>query len=231
MISLNAFVSLKHFSILTCNNYFIIPAISCHSLPKPQFGIILPPKCVVEKSFVGDRCILHCSPGYILSNKRIAVCQKNQTWSITESYDCVRNYNPEIFIKCPQNTTIMLTTEQKEIFVRLERPRSNVNQLQVKVFPTWARNLDLHLDLGVHKINFRAYTEDFTKFVSCTTIINVKSLEPPRNVFCPQSIEIILGMHEYGRTVVWKEPIFEDNNSIKKIYKSKVSIYIFDTHS
>lgn len=173
----------------------------------------------------GERCILHCFPGYIPANKRVSICHSHETWSTAKGIDCVKIKNPEIFIKCPQNTTIMLRSNQKDIYVRLERPKSNVNPTQIKAFPSWAQNLDVQLELGVHKINFRAYTIDFTKFVSCSTVITVRPLQPPKKVYCPSSLEVILGMNEVGRNVVWKEPIFEDGGTnIKNIYKSKVSI-------
>lgn len=117
----------------------------------------------------------------------------------------------------------MLRVNQKQIYAQLERPKSNVNPSHIKVFPSWAQNLNVQLGLGVHKIEFRAYTNDFMKFSSCSTVITVKPQEPTKNVFCPRSIEIILGMNEIGKTVVWKDPIFEDSTQIKKIYKSKVS--------
>lgn len=118
----------------------------------------------------------------------------------------------------------MIRNNQKNIVVRLERPKSNVKPTQIKAFPSWAQNSDVQLELGVHRINFKAYSEDFTKFVSCNTVITVKPLEHPKIIFCPPSIEITLGVNEIGKSVAWEEPIFEGNANIKTILKSKVSI-------
>lgn len=230
MISRSASVSFYKTIFFYYNFHFLV-AISCHPLPRPQFGTILPSRCVSGRSLVGERCILHCSTGYIAANKKVSICQMSGTWSTTRDIDCVRTKKPEIYIKCPQNTTIMLRTNQKQIYVRLERPKSNANPSQIKVFPSWAQNLNVQLGLGVHKIEFRAYTDDFMKFSLCSTVITVKPLEPPKIVFCPRSIEVVLGMNEIGKTVAWKDPIFDNSTNIKKIYKSKVSIRSINTNN
>lgn len=205
--------------------YFYFTAFSCASISKPRFGIILPSKCVSERSLVGERCILHCLPGYIPSHKRVLICDSNQTWSDGNDIDCVKINNPELFIKCPRDTTIMLRTDQKHVHVRLENPKSNMNSANIKSFPPWAQNGNVQLELGIHKIDFRAYTYDFKKYVTCSTVITVKAPEPPKIIFCPQSFEVDLDANEIGKSVAWKEPIFESNATIKKIFKSKVSIW------
>ncbi|KAL5282506.1 FBN2 family protein [Megaselia abdita] len=197
--------------------------LSCTSLPKPRFGIILPAKCQSENNLVGEKCNLHCLPGYTQPNKSVAICTSNETWSVVEDFDCLKIIDSELFIKCPQNTTIMLRKNQKDIYVRLERAKSNVNAKHIKAFPSWAQNVVVKLQSGIHKVNFRAYTDDFATFVSCNTIITVKALEPPKFGFCPRNFEVILGINQSGKSVFWKEPIFEDSSNIKNIYKSKSS--------
>lgn len=146
-------------------------------------------------------------------------------WSTFEDeIECVKTVNPDISIKCPKNTTIILKANQNDVFVQLENPKSNVRSSRIKVFPRWAQSLRVHLEAGVHKINFRAYSDNFTRYASCTTTITVRLAEPPKILFCPQSFEVALDKNEIGKSVFWDEPQFSRNNTLTSIQKSKVSI-------
>lgn len=171
----------------------------------------------------GEICNLNCLPGYISVQGNRALCNVDGTWTVNE-LNCIKQHEIQEnkYIKCPRNTTIILGSEESHVHVRLENPKTNSKI--VRIYPKWARQLNMQLGLGVHVINFKAFTDDKKQFVMCDTKITVKREEPPKIIFCPQNIETYLLDNELGRSMFWKEPIFLDKTGIKSIYKSKVSI-------
>lgn len=86
---------------------------------------------MVGNTFPGERCLLHCEPGFRPADRKIAVCDPQRNWSPTSKLDCVSD-TPEKdevkpFIKCPQDTTIVLPADQETVYIKLEQPITNVN--------------------------------------------------------------------------------------------------------
>ena len=111
---------------------------SCPRIPKPEYGTILPANCLLGKIFTGERCLLHCPTGFVAVGKRAAICNADQTWSTNSTLDCTPAKPPlrsEIsssrpFIKCPQDTILILPVGQKTVFIRLEQPKTNVDYIK-----------------------------------------------------------------------------------------------------
>lgn len=138
------------------------------------------------------------------------------------------------YIKCPRDTTIVLPTNQKTIYVRLEQPKSNVDWAShVDANPQWAKNLQAHLGAGVHTITFTARSPNsLSVSEACVTVITVKSsgitpiatIDPnrfaPQVNNCPKAIEVQLQPHEQQRAIFWIEPMFRSKQALKQIFKS-----------
>lgn len=99
---------------------------------------------MLGKIFSGERCILHCAPGFKPAGKRTAVCDVNQEWSPSEDLSCVavesiqssvivpsqQTIREEIvkpYIKCPDDVKLMIPKEQESVLIRLEQPKTNVD--------------------------------------------------------------------------------------------------------
>lgn len=125
---------------------------SCPRLPRPEHGMISPTNCMLGKLFAGERCILHCPAGYKPVSQRTAVCDTEQNWIPNSNLYCIpiemvtqRTIQTSVetpatisktdvsekyikpFIKCPQDTTIILPKNQKTVYIKLEQPKTNVD--------------------------------------------------------------------------------------------------------
>lgn len=90
--------------------------------------------------FTGERCILHCNPGYKPINRRTAICDPHQKWMPNANFTCVpvaehqthlqqqyQEYMVKPFIKCPPDSTKILGPDQKTMLINMERPKTNVD--------------------------------------------------------------------------------------------------------
>lgn len=94
-------------------------------------------------------------------------------------HETTRRLNPTYhlkpFIKCPQNTTILLPQGQKTVYIKLEQPKTNVDwRSQVDAYPQWAKRLEAHLTAGVHIVNFRARSLNNNLTDVCRSVFTVK---------------------------------------------------------
>lgn len=105
---------------------------SCPPLTKPVYGTILPQKCLIGEIFPGERCLLHCQPGYISAGKKAVTCNSDQTWSSNITFECIPAITEQAdvikpYIKCPRDTILILPKGQKIVQIRLEQPKTNVD--------------------------------------------------------------------------------------------------------
>ncbi|XP_055846374.1 fibrillin-2 isoform X2 [Episyrphus balteatus] len=221
----------------------------CPRLPRAEHGTILPANCLLGKTYVGERCLLHCHPGYMPAGRKVNVCNVDQSWSFNSTFDCIpigtpifnaphqrvdnnnnRRYGvpqPRPFIKCPRNTTVLLPLGHKTAHIILQKPKTNMDFRYVQSFPAWSRNLQAHLEAGVHVITFRGHEPTTRRGALCRTVITVKNSEPPKVTFCPPSFEVTLASAQEKRSIVWKEPEFESTSSIKNVQKSNIPGQLF----
>ncbi|XP_055910382.1 fibrillin-2 isoform X2 [Eupeodes corollae] len=219
----------------------------CPRLPRAEHGTILPANCLLGKTYVGERCLLHCHPGYMPAGLKVNVCNVDQRWSFNSTFDCIpigtpifnaphervdahRRYGvpqPRPFIKCPRNTTVLLPLGHKTAHIILQKPKTNMDYRYVQSFPAWSRNLQAHLGAGVHVITFRGHEPTTRRGALCRTVITVKNSEPPKVTFCPPSFEVTLASAQEKRSIVWKEPEFESPSRIRNIQKSNIPGQLF----
>lgn len=119
-------------------------ALTCPSFEKPKHGTITPAQCLTGDIFTGERCILHCNPGYKPINRRTAICDPQQNWMPNANLSCIlitvaeqqahsqqhqqqHQYMVKPFIKCPPDTTKILGIDQKTMLIKMERPKTNVD--------------------------------------------------------------------------------------------------------
>lgn len=114
-----------------------------------------PVDCLSGKIYPGESCSLRCLPGFKPINDELAQCLPGRIWSTT-NLNCMKNIpkakalgggevlqhshidqsqlinsrNQMMFkpyIKCPQDTMIVLPKNEKTVFIKLEQPKSNVD--------------------------------------------------------------------------------------------------------
>lgn len=69
--------------------FVVVSAQTCSRLSRPEHGTILPTKCMLGNIYSGERCVLHCAPGFKPTAKRTAVCDHLQNWSPSHDLNCV----------------------------------------------------------------------------------------------------------------------------------------------
>lgn len=113
-------------------------------------------------------------------SKRINVCGTDQKWESETELDCEPEEQFETItptIRCPADTQITLPRNQRLVYVRLEKPTTNVDwDMYVDSHPAWAKNLEAHLPIGIHTITFRARSPNSQLNDICRTVITVKSM-------------------------------------------------------
>lgn len=156
-------------------------AASCPRLVKPEHGTIQPPHCIVENVLPGERCILHCEPGFLPLGKRTAVCSANQTWSPSDDLRCVQIVKEKLaaplkpVITCPDDISVVLAQGHTSALVKINKPKTNVDwQQYVDAQPAWAKQLQADLSPGVHSITFRARSPNSHLFQTCQMLITVE---------------------------------------------------------
>ena len=86
---------------------------------------------MVGKIFAGERCVLHCAPGFKPAGGRTAVCDTLQNWSPSTDLSCIpAEPEPDIFkpyIRCPNDFDVILPRNEQTVRVRLEQPKTNVD--------------------------------------------------------------------------------------------------------
>ncbi|XP_030385204.1 fibrillin-2 isoform X2 [Scaptodrosophila lebanonensis] len=145
---------------------------------------------------------------------------------------------PAPYIKCPQNTVIVLNEGQSKAHVILEKPQTNLDFRYVEANPAWAAKLQAHLQAGVHKIGYKVRDPVSGQTASCHTLITIEHSTPiavtpsaptssllnevsyagGSGSFCTPSFEVSLKENQNLRSVLWEEPRFE--GKLLKIYKS-----------
>ncbi|XP_055612398.1 fibrillin-1 [Uranotaenia lowii] len=204
---------------------------SCPRIPRPEHGTILPLACMNGKIFAGERCILHCKPGFKPIGKRTAVCDVEQKWTPTPNMKCVpttiavtTEAPPTVkpFIQCPPDVSEVLPVGQYSMRVRLVQPKTNVDwYANVDAHPAWGKQLEAELPAGETTVTFRARSPNSNMNDVCRVLIRIKERRPPQVLNCPDSFNVQLERQETSRSIFWTEPVFESESSeIKQLYKS-----------
>lgn len=69
----------------------LISAAVCPKLSTPAHGTYAPASCLTGDQLPGDRCVLHCSPGYKPERAQTIVCDSSLLWSPTFGLHCVQD--------------------------------------------------------------------------------------------------------------------------------------------
>lgn len=97
--------------------------------------------------YSGERCVLHCAPGFKPAAKRTAVCNHLQNWSPSENLNCVpieaqqhQQKQQSVaavrqktvaatkpIMKCPQDAKVVLPKDQTSAIIRIDQPQTNVD--------------------------------------------------------------------------------------------------------
>lgn len=103
----------------------------CPRLQRPSHGTITPSNCMIGDTFSGQRCVLHCDPGFKPVDRRTAFCEPPKNWLPNPNLSCVQALSKlemiKPHIKCPQDSIILLPEGKKTIHVKLEQPNTNVD--------------------------------------------------------------------------------------------------------
>lgn len=225
-VSSHSNFSFKHFHPI----FYFLPAQACPRLTRPEHGTIQPPHCVTDKVLPGERCILHCAPGFKPAGKRTAFCDTNQLWSPSDDLRCVpipTTTTPEPPIQptivCPPDAIEMMAPGQQSKLIKLQKPETNVDwERYIDSQPLWAKKLEVELTPGVYPIVYRARSPNSQLHEICRTMLTVKESQAPRVMSCPESIEVQLEPSELSRPIHWAEPRFESPNHLKEVYKNRI---------
>ncbi|XP_055538598.1 fibrillin-1 isoform X2 [Wyeomyia smithii] len=200
---------------------------SCPRLPRPEHGTILPVACTNGKIYPGERCVLHCKPGFKPSDKRAVLCDTTQSWTPSVDLQCIPATTPQPvvpikpYIQCPPDVHDILPVGQYTMRVRLEQPKSNVDwHKYIDSHPAWGKQLETELPAGETSMTFRARSPNSNMNDICRVLIRIRERRPPQVVNCPESFNVQLEGPETSRSVFWVEPHFETDNEIKQLYKS-----------
>lgn len=164
----------------------LFAAQSCPRLSPPEHGTIAPPLCLTGTILPGERCVLHCAPGFKPLGRRTAVCEFNQTWIPSDDLRCVA-IAPTLHaapptplkpvIRCPSDVNVLLPLGHDSMIVKLEKPTTNVDWWQfVDSHPAWAKHLQADLPAGVYPVIFRARSPNSVLSEECRLIVTVKGL-------------------------------------------------------
>lgn len=135
---------------------------------------------MVGNIFSGERCVLHCAPGFRPAAKRTAVCGLQQNWVPSSALNCIPTAKPaEIhekpFIKCPADMNFIMPPDQNTVYVRLEQPKTNVDwHKNVDSHPAWGKQLQAELPIGETVVTFRARSPKGNLNDLCRVLITVK---------------------------------------------------------
>ncbi|XP_058835886.1 fibrillin-1-like isoform X2 [Topomyia yanbarensis] len=199
---------------------------SCPRLQRPEHGTILPVACMSGKIYAGERCVLHCKPGFKPVGKRTAVCDTEQKWTPTPNLRCVPVATPtpvpiKPYIQCPSDVHEVLPVGQYTMKIRLEQPKTNVDWYKyVDAHPAWGKQLETELPVGETAVMFRARSPNSNMNDVCRVLIRIRERVPPQVANCPESFNVQLERQETSRSVFWVEPHFETESEIKQVYKS-----------
>ncbi|XP_023231808.1 fibrillin-1-like [Centruroides sculpturatus] len=198
----------------TCESKF------CPAVKKPKFGNVSPPSCLDGSSTVSQKCYFICDAGYRLVGHAFLRCDKNLEWKPkTQSVKCVKN-ELEPFIQCPADISVALEPQQSKHHVKIPEPKSNMDAKHIKVFPTWAEQLEGDFPYGNTEITFIAYHPSKNLTATCRMTVNILDEEAPVVRGCPGTIEVYSESIEPVE-VFWKEPTFSDNVRIDSISKTQ----------
>lgn len=132
---------------IVCNRFVVVSAQTCPRLSRPEHGTILPTKCMLGSIYSGERCVLHCAPGFKPAAKRTAVCDHLQNWSPSTDLNCIpveakQQQRQSVmrqnaakttvvamkpFIKCPPDAKVVLPKDQTSAVIRIDQPQTNVD--------------------------------------------------------------------------------------------------------
>ncbi|XP_037720229.1 uncharacterized protein LOC119553717 isoform X2 [Drosophila subpulchrella] len=174
----------------------------CHALKPARNGFISPASCTEGPSKFGDLCQLTCNPGFVSSGSMLASCMMFNGWSFGTDLNCVPIDNTlfanpiispqwksplqvtppptqevqleEPYVKCPENVVILLHPGEQKAHVTLQRPKTNIKDGRLVVYPDWAAGLQGHLPAGLHKVDFAVVYGEDQRTVKCHTLITIK---------------------------------------------------------
>jgi hypothetical protein len=138
------------------------------------------------KTFAGERCFLHCAPGYKPAGRRVSVCTTDLRWKPRHELKCVpiqgTKTNTDVpapltakpHIQCPQDVVKIMPKGHDTVFVKLDRPITNVDWFKnVDTSPAWGKQLEANLPLGTIEITFRARSSNSHQTDTCRVIVRV----------------------------------------------------------
>lgn len=139
------------------------------------------------KTFAGERCFLHCAPGFKPAGKRVAVCETDLNWAPKHPLKCVPIQQTaqtvesapqklmKPYIKCPKDVVKVLPKGFDTVLVKIDKPVSNVDWYKyVDAIPGWGKRLEANLPLGNTEIVFRARSPHANVADMCR--VNIKVL-------------------------------------------------------
>lgn len=138
---------------------------------------------MLGKTFVSERCFLHCAPGFKPLGKRVATCDVEQNWQPKAELQCVptkarplsapiQALKPKI--TCPEDMTLELPKGHDTVLVKLEKPKTNVDWWKfVDAHPSWGKRLEANLAIGVTEVTFRARSPSTNVVDICRIVITV----------------------------------------------------------
>ncbi|XP_067134825.1 fibrillin-2-like isoform X2 [Centruroides vittatus] len=198
----------------TCESRF------CPTVEKPEFGNVSPSSCLNGLSTVSQKCYFICDAGYRLVGHAFLRCDKNLEWKPkTQRVKCVKN-ELEPFIQCPADIFVTLESQQSKHHVKIPKPKSNMEAKHIKVFPTWAEQLEGDFPYGSTEITFIAYHPSKNLTATCRMSVNVLDEEAPVVRGCPGTVEVYSESIEPIK-VFWEEPTFSDNVRLDSISKTQ----------
>nr|XP_036671646.1 latent-transforming growth factor beta-binding protein 1 isoform X3 [Drosophila suzukii] len=194
----------------------------CHALKPARNGFISPASCTEGPSKFGDLCQLTCNPGFVSTGSMLASCMMFNGWSFGTDLNCVPidntlfanpTFSPqwksplkvtppatqevqlvEPYIKCPENVVILLHPGEQKAHVTLQRPKTNIKDGRLVVYPEWAAGLQGHLPAGLHKVDFAVVYGEDQRTVKCHTLITIKPAvhlnSPNLRVLVPQTLSL-----------------------------------------
>lgn len=137
------------------------------------------------KTFAGERCFLHCAPGYKPVGKRVAVCDTDLKWHPKQPLKCVpiQAQFTEVaaplimkpYIRCPKDILKVLPKGYDTVLVKIEKPTTNVDWYKyVDAHPSWGKRLEANLPVGSTEVVFRARSPSSSVADMCR--VNIKVL-------------------------------------------------------
>ncbi|KAG8250086.1 hypothetical protein J6590_005480 [Homalodisca vitripennis] len=167
----------------------------------------------------GTRCHISCRAGYVLVGSNTRVCLDNGSWS-GQTTHCQAQIRP--YINCPTPLRVNLPLGQNSTFVKIIKPRSNMDwDKHISSVPGWGKQLQALLQFGTTTVQFTASSPTSPYIARCNVSVYVRDAEKPQIKYCPDDIEVIQLPHQKKTPVTWVEPLITDNVHVAHVFQSE----------